>query len=44
VWTELRNKSRRSLSSRPAERISQVEFVWYEDGVEHAEIIPLGAR
>jgi len=43
VWTELAHKSRRSLGSRPSERISQAEFVWYEGGVEHAEIIPLGA-
>lgn len=42
VWTELAHKSRRSLGSRPSERIAQAEFVWYEDGVEHAEIIPLG--
>lgn len=41
-WTELSHKSRRSLGSRPAERISEAEFVWYEDGVEHAEVIPLG--
>ncbi|GAT72090.1 putative transcriptional regulator transcription regulator protein [Microbacterium sp. HM58-2] len=41
-WTELAHTSRRSLGSRPAERVSQAEFVWYEDGVEHAEIIPFG--
>lgn len=41
-WTELSHKSRRSLGRRPAERINEVEFVWYEDGVEYAEVIPLG--
>lgn len=44
VWTELAHKSRRSLGSRPSERIAEAEFVWYEGGVEHAEVIPLGAR
>lgn len=42
VWTELAHTSRRSLASRPAERISQAELIWYEGGVEHAEVIPLG--
>lgn len=42
-WTELSHTSRRSLGSRPAERISEAEFVWYEDGTEHAEVIPFGA-
>lgn len=41
-WTELSHRSRRSLGSRPAETITEVEFVWYEGGAEHAEVIPLG--
>ena len=44
AWTELSHKSRRSLGSRPAETISEAEFVWYEDGIEHAEVIPLGPQ
>lgn len=44
AWTELSHKSRRSLSSRPSEIVHDAEFVWYEDGVEHAEVIPLGIR
>ena len=44
VWTELAHKSRRSLGSRPSERISQAEFVWYEGGTEHAEVIHFGGR
>ncbi|MFJ2542996.1 2'-5' RNA ligase family protein [Microbacterium sp. NPDC087589] len=44
AWTELSHKSRRSLSSRPAETISEAELVWYEDGVEHSEVIPFGLR
>lgn len=44
AWTELSHKSRRSLSKRPAETISEAEFVWYENGVEHSEVIPFGLR
>lgn len=44
AWTELSHTSRRSLSSRPSETVSDVEFVWYLDGAEHSEVIPLGQR
>ncbi|WP_235560813.1 2'-5' RNA ligase family protein [Microbacterium sp. Leaf320] len=44
AWTELSHKSRRSLSKRPAETISEAEFVWYENGIEHSEVIPFGLR
>lgn len=44
AWTELSHASRRSLSSRPSETVSDVEFVWYQDGAEHSEVIPLGQR
>lgn len=44
AWTELSHKSRRSLSKRPAETITEAEFVWYEGGVEHSEVIPFGLR
>lgn len=43
-WIELSHSTRRSLGSRPAERISEAELVWYQDGVEHAEVIPLGPQ
>lgn len=44
AWAELSHTSRRSLSSRPSETVSDVEFVWYQDGSEHSEVIPLGRR
>lgn len=40
-WTELSHSSRRSLGSRPAERIAELELVSYHDGAEHAEVIPM---
>jgi len=33
-----------SFGSVPAEVISEAEFVWYQDGREHAEILPLRGR
>lgn len=43
-WADLSYRTRRSLGSRPAETIAEAEFVWYEDGAEHAEVVPLGLR
>ncbi|WP_288872144.1 hypothetical protein [uncultured Microbacterium sp.] len=34
----------RAFGSVPAEVISEAEFVWYQDGREHAEILPLRGR
>ena len=42
AWTALDQSFRRDLAERPAERIAEAELVWYSDGVEHAEVIPLG--
>lgn len=41
-WGELVGAARRPLPQLPTETISEAEFVWYQNGVEHAEIIPLG--
>lgn len=43
AWTALEHASRRELSERPSSIVTEAEFVWYEDGTEHAEVIPLGA-
>ncbi|MGW8481928.1 2'-5' RNA ligase family protein [Microbacterium sp. NPDC055903] len=42
-WAELERASVRELAERPSETIAEAEFVWYEGGVEHAEIVPFGA-
>lgn len=42
AWTELEQASRRDLTARPSCIAADVELVWYEDGREHAEVIPLG--
>lgn len=41
-WESLARASVRDLTERPTETITGAEFVWYEGGVEHAEVIPLG--
>ena len=41
-WAALEAASRAPLSARPAETLAEAELVWYEGGVEHAEVIPLG--
>ncbi len=42
AWAELERASRRELTERPRCIVSEAELVWYEDGAEHAEVIPLG--
>ncbi|WP_223626841.1 2'-5' RNA ligase family protein [Microbacterium sp. EST19A] len=42
AWQEFADASRTELSLQPAETIAEAELVWYEDGEEHAEVIPLG--
>lgn len=42
TWIELESAARRDLSERPHCVVTEAELIWYEGGVEHAEIIPLG--
>lgn len=42
AWEDFRQASVTELGRKPSETIAEAELVWYEDGAEHAEIIPLG--
>ncbi len=42
AWADLERTSRRELTEHPRCLVAEAELVWYEDGVEHAEVIPLG--
>ncbi|MEV4666311.1 2'-5' RNA ligase family protein [Microbacterium sp. LWO12-1.2] len=42
AWDELDRAARRPLPALPTEIITEAELVWYQDGIEHAEVIPLG--
>ena len=42
AWADLERASRRDLADQPRCTVAEAELVWYEDGVEHAEVIPLG--
>jgi len=42
-WQEFADASRSELSLMPTETITEAELVWYENGAEYAEVIPLGA-
>lgn len=44
AWDALEQASCREITDPPIETIAEAELVWYEDGVEHAEVIPLGIR
>lgn len=43
-WHALASATRRELPEAPAETVTEAELVWYEGGVEHAEVIPFGGR
>lgn len=43
-WSALAARMLRELPEHPTELIADIELVWYEGGVEHAEVIPLGIR
>lgn len=43
-WDALDRALRRELEMHPEESIAEAELVWYEGGIEHAEVIPLGIR
>lgn len=40
-WSRFAKAEVRPLSPAPAEVIAEAELVWYQDGIEHAEVIPL---
>lgn len=42
AWHEFAEASLSELSLQPTETIAEAELVWYQDGAEHAEVIPLG--
>ncbi|MFJ2550977.1 2'-5' RNA ligase family protein [Microbacterium sp. NPDC087591] len=42
AWDELDRAARHPLPAPPTEIIAEAELVWYQDGIEHAEVIPLG--
>lgn len=42
TWQQLAATEVRPLLPAPTEVVTEAEFVWYEGGVEHAEVIPLG--
>jgi len=41
-WSRFAKAEVRPLSPAPTEVIAEAELVWYEDGVEYAEVLPLG--
>ena len=41
-WATLESAAVRPLDPAPTETVTEAELVWYEDGVEHAEVIALG--
>lgn len=44
VWEPFARASYRELSYPPTGLVGEAELVWYQDGVEHAEVLPLGTR
>lgn len=42
AWAALVRSTSVEYLEQPTETISDAEFVWYSDGVEHHEVIPLG--
>ncbi|MDF2507758.1 MAG: hypothetical protein K0Q52_1617 [Microbacterium sp.] len=41
-WSRFAEAEVRALSSAPTELLTEAELVWYQDGIEHAEVLPLG--
>lgn len=41
-WTRFAEAESRALSPQPTEVITEAELVWYQDGIEHAEVLQLG--
>lgn len=42
TWSALATTVPREYSEQPTEVVHEAELVWYSDGVEHHEIVPLG--
>ncbi|MFA4894950.1 MULTISPECIES: hypothetical protein [Microbacterium] len=42
AWAALARSVTREYDERPTEVVSEAEFVWYSDGVEHHAVISLG--
>jgi len=42
AWDRVVQEEACSLTPQPAEVVREAELVWYQDGAEHAEVIPLG--
>lgn len=43
-WAAFERAACCAVALPPTEVIDEVELVWYQDGVEHAEVLPLGIR
>lgn len=41
-WLRFAKGEVRPLPSAPTEHLTEAELVWYQDGIEHAEVLPLG--
>ena len=41
-WTRFAQAESRTVEPVPAETVTEAELVWYEDGIEHAEVLHLG--
>lgn len=41
-WSQFAQAPPRTFESAPTETITEAELVWYQDGIEHAEILSLG--
>jgi hypothetical protein len=41
-WSRFVYDQLRTLDPAPVEVITEAELVWYEDGIEHADVLPLG--
>lgn len=42
AWGTTRTSLERELTDRPVDVASELEFVWYQDGVEHREVLAFG--
>ena len=42
AWAALERATLRELPAGVTETVSEAEFIWFENGTEHAEVIPLG--
>ncbi|MGW9157064.1 2'-5' RNA ligase family protein [Microbacterium sp. NPDC055665] len=40
-WSRFTEEEARPLSAAPTEHVTEAELVWYQGGIEHAEVLPL---